>query len=93
MIVCVDTNIVIYLIEANPTWTPKATVRFNALLAAGDQIAVSDAARLECLLKPLATGNAADEASYRTFFGSSLVRMLPVTAAVWDQGPRISNVR
>ena len=37
MIVCLDTNIVIYLIEANPLWTQKATDRFNALLAAGDQ--------------------------------------------------------
>ncbi|HYT90795.1 MAG TPA: hypothetical protein VEL76_18950 [Gemmataceae bacterium] len=25
MIVCLDTNVVIYLIEANPVWTPKAT--------------------------------------------------------------------
>ena len=54
MIVCLDTNIVIYLIEANPVWTPKATVRFNALLAAGDQIAVCDAARLECLVNTTA---------------------------------------
>ena len=79
----------IYLIEANPVWTPKATVRFNALLAAGDQIAVCDAARLECLVKPLASGNAADEASYRAFFGNPLVKMLPVMPLTWEHAARL----
>jgi hypothetical protein len=63
MIVCLDANIVIYLIEANPTWTPRATARLAALRAAGDDVAVCDAARLECLIKPLATGNATDVAT------------------------------
>jgi hypothetical protein len=89
MIVCLDTNIVIYLVEANPVWTPKATVRFNALLAAGDQLALCDAARLECLVKPFASGNTADEASYRAFFGSALVKMLPVTPLTWERAARL----
>ena len=31
MIVALDANIVIYLIEANPTWTPIAMARLTAL--------------------------------------------------------------
>jgi len=89
MIVCLDTNLVIYLVEANPVWSPPATARLATLRAAGHEIAVSDAARLECLVKPLATGNAADVASYQTFFGSPLVRMLSVTAAVWERAARL----
>jgi uncharacterized protein len=89
MIVCLDANLVIYLVEANLIWTPKATARLAMLRAAGNEIAVSDAARLECLAKPLATGNVADVASYQTFFASTHVRMLPVTAAVWERGARI----
>ena len=70
MIICLDTNIVIYMIEHNPIWSPKAVARFSASLMAGDEITVCDAARVECLIKPLASGNAADEARYRAFFGS-----------------------
>lgn len=39
MIVALDANIVIYLIEANPTWTPIATARLASLRAVGDEIA------------------------------------------------------
>jgi predicted nucleic acid-binding protein len=90
MIVCLDTNIVIYLIEANPVWTPKASARISALLTAGDEVGVCDAARLECLVKPLATGNAADEASYRKFFGTTAVRMLPVTPTTWERAAQLA---
>jgi predicted nucleic acid-binding protein len=85
MIVCLDTNIVIYLVEVNAVRTPKATARLVSLRAAGDEVAVCDAARLECLTKPLATGNATDVATYRSFFASPLVRMLPVTPAIWER--------
>lgn len=85
MIVCLDTNIVIYLIESHPTWAPKATTRIGALRSAGDEIAVCDAARLECLVKPLASGNATDIATYRSFFASPQVRMLTVSANAWER--------
>jgi hypothetical protein len=39
MIVALDANIVIYLIEANPIWTSKASARLTALRASGDEIA------------------------------------------------------
>ena len=65
MNVALDANIVIYLIEANPTWTPIALARLMALRAAGDEIAVCDASRLECLIKPLASGNTTDFATYQ----------------------------
>jgi predicted nucleic acid-binding protein len=85
MIVCLDTNVVIYLLELNAVWTPKATARLARLRAAGDEVAVCDAARLECLTKPLAAGRAMDVATYRSFFANPLVRMLPVTPAVWER--------
>ena len=89
MIVCLDTNIVIYLIEANPVWTPKVTARISALLTSGEELAVCDAARLECLVKPIATGNSADQASYRAFFSSKTVRMLPVSSATWEHAAQL----
>jgi len=89
MIVCLDANIVIYLVEANPTWTPRAQARLAVLRAAGDEVAVSDAARLECLVQPLRTNNQADFASYATFFSSSTIRMLSVTPAVWERAASV----
>ena len=52
MIVCLDANIVIDLVEQNPFWEPKASARIAAFRAAGDEIAVCDAAHLECLVGP-----------------------------------------
>jgi uncharacterized protein len=89
MIVCLDSNIVIYVVEQNPLWEPKASARIAAYRAAGDEIAVSDAARLECLVGPFQTGNAADLASYVAFFGGADPRMLPVTVPVWERAARI----
>ena len=90
MIVALDANIVIYLIEANPTWTPIATSRLMALRAAGDEIAFCDVGRLECLIKPLASGNITDVATYQSFFNSPQVRMLPVTATTWERAAQIA---
>ena len=77
MIVCLDANIVIYLVERNPFWGPKVSARIAAYRAAGDKIAVCDAARLECLVGPIRSGNATDLASYVALFGSQSVWMLP----------------
>jgi uncharacterized protein len=89
MTVCLDANIVIYLVEQNPLWEPKVSARIAAFRAGGDDIAVSDAARLECLVGPFRTGNTADLASYAIFFASPTPRMLAVTVAVWERAARI----
>jgi predicted nucleic acid-binding protein len=89
MIVCLDTNILIYLIEGDPSWMAKADARVAAIRAAGDTVAVCDATRLECLLKPLKAGDSATVANYRAFFASPLVRMLPVTSATWEQAAQL----
>ncbi len=89
MIVALDANIVIYLIEGNPIWAPIATARLTALRAGGDEIAFCDAGRLECLIKPLASGNATDIATYRSFFSSPQVMMLAVAASTWERAAQI----
>jgi predicted nucleic acid-binding protein len=92
MIVCLDTNVVIYLVEKKPVWGPKAEARLTALQTAGDEVALCDATRLECLLKPLATGDTGAEAAYRALFAAAWVRMLPVSIATWE-GPPASGRR
>jgi predicted nucleic acid-binding protein len=89
MIVCLDTNIVIYNVEGDPAWKPVVDARIQAILAAGDSLAVSDVARLECLVGPLRSGDAAAFGDYMNFFSLSSIRMLPVTPATWEHAARI----
>ena len=92
MIVCLDSNILIYSVEGDPVWEPKVDARVTGILAAGDTLAASDAARLECLVGPLRSANAAVQADYEKFFGSSGIQMLPVTAAIWERAAEIRAV-
>jgi uncharacterized protein len=89
MIVCLDADCTIYFVEQNPVWGPKVTARLAALRAAGDETAVSDLARKECLAKPLATGDVAVVADYQAFFTDPDIRVLPLTAAVCERAARI----
>ncbi|MBY0233302.1 MAG: PIN domain-containing protein, partial [Gemmataceae bacterium] len=89
MIVCLDTNIVVYVIETDAVWTPKADARVAALRAAGDEVAVCDAAILKCLIGPMLSGDAATEAAFRAYFSGTHVRRLPVSAATWERAARL----
>jgi predicted nucleic acid-binding protein len=83
--VYLNANFVIYFIEMNPVWGPKVTAHLTALLASGDQIAISDLTRLECQVGPLMTGNTVLLSKFTTLFQSPDVRVLPLTAAVCDR--------
>ena len=89
MIAYLDANIVIYVVERHPTWEPKATARISALRAAGDEIAVSDAHRLECLVGPLILGDMATLADYNAFFSSPAIKVLPLTAGTCERAARL----
>jgi uncharacterized protein len=89
MIVCLDADCVIYFVEQNPMWGPRVAARLAALQAAGNDVAVSDLARTECLAGPLAQGNSAVVADYQGFFGDPAIRTLPLTAAVCERAARL----
>jgi predicted nucleic acid-binding protein len=88
MIVCLDTNIVIYLVERNLQWHAQVTARLALARANGEDLAVCDAARLECLVGPPRSGDAATLADYQTFFADPAIRMLLVTPAAWERAAR-----
>ena len=89
MILFLDTNIVIYVVEGNPTFAPKAVLRLAVAQSAGDSFMISDLTRMECLVGPLKTSNSAVEASFRAFFARSDVTVVAITAAVCDRAARI----
>ena len=85
MIVCLDTNIVIYYVERHPIWEPKVAARLKVISIAGDTLAVCDLARAECLVGPLKSGNAVALADYQRFFASASIQMLPLTVRVCER--------
>lgn len=89
VIAYLDANVVIYLVERHPVWGPKILGRIACLRAAGDDLAISDLARLECLVGPLTTGDAAVLADFDAFFGDPAVRVFPMTASVFERAARI----
>jgi uncharacterized protein len=89
MLICLDTNCVIYLIEQHTVWGLKVGSRLATARAAGDEIAASDLARTECLVGPLARADTAVLANYQTFFAGPTVRMLPLTVTVCERAARV----
>lgn len=89
MIVCLDANVIIYYIERNPVWEPKVSARLKAIASAGDFLAASEAALLECLVGPFQSGDSATLTDYQKFFGARDVQLLPVTPAVWQRAAQL----
>jgi len=89
MIVFLDSNIVIYEVENPPLFGARATTYLAKLRAAGDDFIISDLTRMECLVSPLRSGNAALEAHFRAFFAAKETQVVPITAAVCDLAARI----
>jgi uncharacterized protein len=89
VIAFLDTNIVIYFAEKNPVWGPKATARYAAILAAGDEPAVSDLVRMECRIGPLKSGNTVRLNEFDAFFASPDVHVFAATPAVCDRASEI----
>lgn len=87
MFVYLDTNIVIYTVEQNPVFGPKARTRLATARAAGDTLMISDLTRMECLVGPLKSGDTAVEADFHAFFG--VTNVVAITAAVCDRAARI----
>jgi predicted nucleic acid-binding protein len=87
--VFLDASVVIYFIEQPPHWGPVATARITALLAGGEQLAVSDLVRMECQVGPRKSGDAVLLAKFTTFFTSPDVQVFPISGPVCDRAAAI----
>jgi len=63
-----DTNLFIYLVEANPQFGPAVKDLRRRMLQRNDQLFTSTMTVGEVLVKPVATGNRALAAQYKVFF-------------------------
>lgn len=79
-----DSVALIYYVERRAPWALQIDAR---LAASPVKIVVSDLTRLECRVKPLASGDAILLAEYDTAFASA--ELAPITAAVFDRATQI----
>jgi uncharacterized protein len=89
VIAYLDANIVIYIVEHHPLWGQKAEARIIQLRASGEQIAISDVHRLECLVGPFVLNDQATVADYFAFFNDPDLIAAALTAPVWERAARI----
>jgi predicted nucleic acid-binding protein len=78
-----DTVIVIYAVEGNPTDQQRALNHLSALEQAGHQFAISDLTRTECLVPTFAPGAAQRLADFFRFFHAPNLRTQTLTAAMY----------
>ncbi len=89
MLVFVDTNILIYHLEATPDTGRSASARLGVLHLSGDRVVVSDLVRLECRVGPLKSADSTLLARYDGFFSLPGVEVVGLTASVCDRAARI----
>jgi len=84
-----DTNCLIYWLEYKSFWEALVTARLSLMRAAGDELAVGDLSRAECLVGPFKSGDTGLEARYRAFFAAPDVDAFPITVAVLEHAARL----
>jgi predicted nucleic acid-binding protein len=84
MLVYLDTNIVVYMVESPPDLGPRAVALVGGLVAQGHRLAISHLVRLECRVKPLASGDERTLADYGALFARAGLATLEVTGEAFD---------
>ena len=87
--VYLDSNIVISLVEDDPSGESALAARLGVLAGPDGRYVVSDWVRLEYRVKPLAVGDPALLSEYDAYFRSMDVRVLTPTALAYDRASEI----
>lgn len=89
MRVYLDSNCIIYLLEKNPDWWSKVAARIAVFRMSGDELAVGDLSRAECLVIPFRNGDVGLQSRYRAFFRDPDICVLPLTELVYERAARL----
>lgn len=85
MMVYCDSVILIYWLDQIGPFHVRAENRMQVLQTAGDEIAISDLTRLECRVGALKRKDVAALAAFDRFFARPELRIVPLSAAVFDR--------
>ena len=88
-LVYVDTQIVIYSIETQPPYWQALTPLWEAAQAGRLLLVTSELTLMETLVGPLKHGDGVLASAYEELFGSTEVRLLPITRAVLREAARL----
>lgn len=91
MLYYLDTNIVIYAVQAATSEHQRAVAHLAALELAGHRFAISDLTRTETLVVPLQAGNAQLLQDFFRFFHGPNLRTLALTAAMYTRASAIRS--
>lgn len=84
-----DTMIVIYAVEGDPTIQQRALNHLTALEQAGHRFAISELTRTECLVPSFGTGGGQQLSDFFRFFHGPNLRMWSLTAAAHSRASAI----
>ena len=93
MITYLDTCILIYQIEGPAPFDSRVKAHLAMLQAAGHEFAVSEFTRLECLVKPLGTGDGPLLLDYERAFLARNLRFMPLSEPVCERAANIRGVQ
>ncbi|MDP1796347.1 MAG: PIN domain-containing protein [Planctomycetaceae bacterium] len=89
MLYYLDTNIVIYAVEAGAREHQRAVVYLAALEQAGHRFAISELTRTECLVPYFGPGGGLRLSDFFRFFHGPNLRISSLTAAMHDRASAI----
>jgi len=84
VLIYLDSNIVVYLVEDMPDFTPQADALVASFADEGHQLAVSHLVRMECRTGAMLSGDPAVLEAYDEFFADVQHQVLELTSAVFD---------
>jgi predicted nucleic acid-binding protein len=84
-----DASIIILLVEGTAGTRTEIRAELSRLGADHGPFLVSALTKVECLVKPLRTGDLDLEGTYRMFFAGSEIRDVEITTDVWERATRI----
>jgi len=88
-VIYADANVIIRLIEGNPSARLPLETRLQPLRGSGRFLQTSRLSRLECRIKPLRANDAAVLALYDAFFSSAEVEVFELSAAVIEKATEL----
>jgi predicted nucleic acid-binding protein len=89
MLVYCDSAVLIYWLDQVGPFHKRAETPMQALLSAGDRVAVSHLTRLECRVGCLKRHDAAAVAAFDAFFARPEVVLVPLTGAAFDRAAQL----
>ena len=89
MLVYLDTNVVIYLVERPADLGGLAWARIAELRSGGHTLVVTHLVRMEARVGPMRQADGTSLAQFDAFFRGSEVKVLDVTASMFDRAAEI----